>query len=216
MQGEGVYAGTRQTFIRFYGCNRACDYCDTPEARVRTGPFEYGGERFDNPVDAAFITKRITERAVAVTGGEPLLQPDFLARICKDLRTQGKEIYLETNGTLPDALHEVIDCVDIIALDFKIASATGEKTPWDAHAQCLRIAAQKKTFVKIVVNRTVTSQEITCVCDIIEGIDKHIPLVIQPIAIKPIGPYMEIQKQMLTRLPDVRIIPQIHKLLGLR
>jgi len=216
IQGEGIYIGQRQTFVRFLGCNRACEYCDTPGARVQTGTFEYHSQQFENPVDAEFITQKITERAVTITGGEPLLQPDFLAEICKSLKILGIEVYLETNGTLPDALQRVIGFVDTVALDFKVESATGEKTPWDAHARSLKIAAQKDTFVKICVNHTISSQEIASVCNVIKSVDERIPLVIQPVVLKPIAPYMDIQRQALCRLPDVRIIPQIHKYLGLR
>lgn len=216
IQGEGIYIGQRQTFVRFLGCNRACEYCDTPDARVQTGAFEYHGQQFDNPVDVEFITQKITEHSVSITGGEPLLQPEFLVEICKGLKILGTDVYLETNGTLPDALQRVIDFTDTVALDFKIESATGEKTPWDTHAQFLNIAAQKNTFVKIIVNHNVSSQEIASVCDIIKSVDERIPLVIQPITLKPMMPYFDIQKQALTRLPDVRIIPQIHKYLGLR
>ncbi len=216
IQGEGIYIGKRQTFVRFLGCNRACEYCDTPDARVQTGAFEYHGQQFDNPVDAEFITQKITEHSVSITGGEPLLQPDFLARICKELKTLGKEVYLETNGTLPGALQRVIGFIDTVALDFKIESATGEKTPWDAHAQFLKIAAQKDTFVKIAISHNVSLQEIASVCDIIKSVNERIPLIIQPVILKPIAPYMDIQKQALARLPDVRIIPQIHKYLELR
>lgn len=216
IQGEGIRIGERQTFIRLRGCNLACAYCDTPEAREHTGGFEYRGQHLGNPVDAEFLVKQVTENVAAITGGEPLFQPDFLTEICRGLKAQGTEVYLETNGTLPDALQRVIDCVDTVALDFKIESATGAKTPWDLHEECLRIAAQKDVFVKIALKQNATPQEIAQVCSIIEKVDKHLPLVIQPIDITPIEPYCDIQKQALTRLPDVRIIPQIHKYLGLR
>ncbi|MCK5661099.1 MAG: 7-carboxy-7-deazaguanine synthase QueE, partial [Methanosarcinales archaeon] len=33
IQGEGPYVGMRQVFVRFCGCNLACEYCDTYESR---------------------------------------------------------------------------------------------------------------------------------------------------------------------------------------
>ena len=74
----------------------------------------------------------------------------------------------------------------------------------------------KNVFVKIALKQNATPQEIAQVCSIIEKVDEHLPLVIQPIDITPIKPYCDIQMQALTRLADVRIIPQIHKYLGLR
>lgn len=216
IQGEGIRIGERQTFIRLRGCNLACAYCDTPEAREHTGGFECRGQQLENPVDAGFIVKQVTENVAAITGGEPLLQPDFLAEICTRLKAQDTKVYLETNGTLPGALQQVIDSVDTVALDFKIETATGAKTPWDVHEACLKIAAQKDVFVKIVLRQNATKQEIERVCSIIERVNKYLPLVIQPIDIKPIEPYCDIQKHALRRLPDVRIIPQLHKYLGLR
>ncbi|MBI2447469.1 MAG: 7-carboxy-7-deazaguanine synthase QueE, partial [Candidatus Omnitrophica bacterium] len=33
IQGEGLYLGKRQIFVRFYGCNMRCAYCDTMPSR---------------------------------------------------------------------------------------------------------------------------------------------------------------------------------------
>jgi 7-carboxy-7-deazaguanine synthase len=216
IQGEGIRLGERQTFVRFRGCNLSCQYCDTVDARSTDGDCACEGRTLKNPVSITDAARCVTDEWVSVTGGEPLLQPEFLQNLCVLLKAQGRKIYLETNGTLPDALEAVIQSVDTVALDFKIPSATGGEELWDAHEQCLQIAVQRDVFVKAIIDEHVEQQEIDRACTIVSSVNKDIPLVIQPVFGKHIPQLLDIQKHCLKTLRDVRIIPQIHKMLGLR
>jgi len=216
IQGEGVRVGQRQTFVRLYGCNLSCKYCDTPETQKRVGPFFYQSKTFVNPVEVDFLIDKIPEHEVAITGGEPLLQIDFLKELCERLKTYGKKICLDTNSTLPDSLQQIITYVDIIALDFKIPTATGASQLWEKHEQCLRVASAKEVFVKIVINKNISPEELDKTCAIIETVNRGIPLVLQPVFGHTVPHILNIQKEALRRLKDVRIIPQIHKYLGLK
>ncbi len=215
IQGEGIRVGQRMTFVRFLGCNLSCNYCDVPECQKKEGPFIYNHKTFNNPVETNFVIDKISEKIVAMTGGEPLLQPLFLLQLCEDLKKQGKIIYLETNGTLPGALEMVLKHIDIIALDFKIPTATGRPGMWKKHEEILRIANKKDIFVKMVINENLIPRELDMVLSIIEKIDKNIPLIIQPVFGRTIPNLLDIQKKALQRLGDVRIIPQVHKYLHL-
>lgn len=215
VQGEGLRVGERQAFIRFRGCNLECGYCDTVDARSMEGDCTCEGRILDNPVSITDAAQCVTEQWVSVTGGEPLLQPEFLQNLCVVLRSQGRKIYLETNGTLPEALGTVLSSVDVVALDFKIPSATGGEESWDVHEQCLRIAIQRDVFVKIVIDEHMQSQELDKACAIISSVDKNIPLVIQPVFGRKIPHLLDIQRHALNTLRDVRIIPQIHRILNL-
>lgn len=215
IQGEGIRVGQRQTFVRLYGCNLRCQYCDTPETQKNTGPFFYQGKTLKNPVGVHSVIDKISERVVAVTGGEPLVQPDFLNELCVNIKDSGKEIYLDTNGTLPDKLQQVIQYIDTIALDFKIPSATRVPQLWEQHEQCLIIASTKNVFVKIIIDENISQDELEKTCAIITSVDTSIPLVLQPVFGHTIPGILDIQQKLLTRLDDVRIIPQIHKYLGL-
>lgn len=207
--------GQRMTFVRFLGCNLSCNYCDVPECQKREGPFVYNQKTFNNPIEVDFIIDKITEDIVAMTGGEPLLQPLFLLQLCEDLKKAGKTIYLETNGTLPGAFEMVLPYVDIVALDFKIPTATGRPGMWKKHEEVLKLAGKKEVFVKMVINENIIPREIDNVVSIIEKINKNIPLIIQPVYGSKIVNILDIQKKMLKRLADVRIIPQVHKYLNL-
>jgi 7-carboxy-7-deazaguanine synthase len=114
LQGEGGQAGRPAVFCRFTSCNlwtgrerdrhRAiCQFCDTDFV----GTDGTGGGRFATAADlAAAVTKQWqglphprSAPLVVCTGGEPLLQLD--ANAVAALHTEGFEIAIETNGTLP-------------------------------------------------------------------------------------------------------------------
>lgn len=216
IQGEGLHVGRRTSFVRFYGCNLTCKYCDTKESQKKKGPFLYGGEEHNNPVEVDYLIDKIRERHVAITGGEPLLQIDFLRELCARLRSLNKSLYLETNGSLPGELETVAELFDTICLDFKIPSATGLPEMWKEHERSLEIVRERDVFVKIVINKNVTPVELRTACEIISRVDRDIPLVIQPVFGETIPNILELQMKALGFLTDVRVIPQIHKYLNLQ
>lgn len=158
LQGEGLYVGERQIFIRFAGCNLSCVYCDTPQALVITPTFKFeptpGSHKHEtknNPVSVEQLTELVSSldkpagviHSVSLTGGEPLLQVDFLKAFLPELKKKVKlPIYLETNGVLPDHLNEVIDLIDITAMDMKLPSAgvsrTGKNTENSSRSHTLK------------------------------------------------------------------------------
>lgn len=228
MQGEGIYCGQRQTFIRLAGCNLTCDYCDTvlsraqqPEiCRVQSEPGKDIFNDLTNPLDprkVVDICRVLRSEVACLTGGEPLMQPEFLAELMRDLQNAGFATYLETNGTLFENLPMLVQHADVIAMDIKLASATGVETDWDTHAQFLETASFTEVFVKLVVSASTSINEIEQCVDIIDDVDPRITLVIQPVTGRSSvsGELLfEMQAAALGRLNDVRVIPQCHKLIG--
>ena len=93
IQGEGKFTGTPSTFIRTSGCNLRCTWCDTPYAS-----WSPKGENMN--VDEILIKIQENEpKHVVITGGEPMIQPEFPALI-KKLRSLGKFVTVETAGTV--------------------------------------------------------------------------------------------------------------------
>lgn len=232
IQGEGLYVGCRQVFIRLAGCNIFCQYCDTPDsfsaptqARVERDPGQRIFSSILNPVPVAQVVDRVADlcrsphHSISITGGEPLLHPEAIAAISV-LHEQGIKIYLETNGTLPAALESIINHLDIISLDFKLPSAMNGKEYWLQHEQFLQIAVRRQPFVKVVLSAETTAEEILRTIELIEKVDSTVPLIFQPVTptngIQAANPQKVLlwQQLALHRLKDVRVIPQTHKIMG--
>ncbi|MCM8812199.1 MAG: 7-carboxy-7-deazaguanine synthase QueE [Candidatus Omnitrophica bacterium] len=221
IQGEGVYVGHPHLFVRFWNCNMTCGYCDTDYK----GPYEeYSVQQLSSEVERLLLEDGPFQ-AVSLTGGEPLLWKDFLKAWLPWLKNKGQRTYLETNGTLPQAFAEVLHWIDIIAMDFKPPSATFDRAYWKEHEEFLRLAyrARKEIFVKIIATRQTTDVEMEYSLRLIASVHSRIPVVLQPVTpwgIVSEGPSPEqIQRWQWcagSLLKDVRVIPQVHRLLGVR
>lgn len=232
VQGEGVYAGCRQVFIRLAGCNLRCAYCDTPlppdpgQCRVELSPGRRDFAQLNNPLteeqaaETAHSFDLSLHHSVSLTGGEPLLHPHFLEKLAPLLQGTRRGIYLETNGTLTEGLARIIGLVDIIAMDIKLPSVTGLSPMWKEHGRFLEVARWKETFVKIVVGGNTTKEEIEKAVLLVRSAAKDIPLVLQPVTpagdVEGILPERlhDFQKLAMQELADVRVIPQTHKIIG--
>ena len=211
IQGEGLYVGQAQTFVRFYGCNIDCRYCD-----------EAWKNRFKEYSAPELIEAIIKEnnKVISLTGGEPLLYAGFLKEVLPWLKKKGFIVYLETNGTLKNKLLKIIDFLDIISMDIKLPSSTGLRAYWKIHASFLKEAAEKKVFVKSVITDKTSIADIKKAVSIIKGVDRDIFFILQPVTInnkmqkiKSIDRFLDAANSSLN---NVRIIPQVHKILGLR
>lgn len=86
LKGEGMHTGTPMFFIRFAGCNLACDFCDTLHEKYTVVTHEE-------------LIKQVSEcpaKHVVFTGGEPTMHN--LRDLHMDLIELGKAAHLETNG----------------------------------------------------------------------------------------------------------------------
>ncbi|WP_136526466.1 7-carboxy-7-deazaguanine synthase QueE [Geomonas ferrireducens] len=234
IQGEGVLVGLRQVFLRFAGCNLNCSFCDTPgmsaipdECLLELTPGRRDFQKVPNPVTLERVATLLESwgaawpgihHSISITGGEPLLHGALLEEWLPELR-ELLPIYLETNGTLPEALAPLIPHLDSIGMDIKLPSASGCPELWDQHHAFLELAAMKDVFVKIVVDQSTEEWEIRRSCAMIDAVDPTIPLILQPLTREDgtIGitalRALELQ-ELCSSLKEVRVIPQTHKFMG--
>lgn len=96
IEGEGLRAGLPCTFIRLFGCNLQCSFCDT----VYGWQKEYENETTEMSIDEiATAVDEFGLKAVTITGGEPLIHTE-LPFLLKRLVDMGCEVNVETNGSI--------------------------------------------------------------------------------------------------------------------
>lgn len=234
-QGEGIHVGRRHLFLRLAGCDVGCRFCDTPTALRRPARFvvrSAGGEEVhENPIDAERAAALVLDVArscgpfhrLAITGGEPLEQPDFLEAVLGHLTTTGAPpVLLETAGTEPDALARVVSSVATVSMDVKLPSVAGTPPGWDAHRKFLEIAHATEVYVKVVVNEQADRDEVVRAAALVRDVDPAVPFLVQPETARDgtlrASPRRLAELALAAQaagLSDVRILPQVHKGLGL-
>lgn len=244
MQGEGPHVGASTLFVRLGGCDLRCRWCDSPHTwkpaalcRLQQRRGAPGFREVSNPVPVATIVAAAealgfeSHRFVAITGGEPLLQPAVVRALASALRGRGARIHLETHGLATEALAQVVDVVDLIAMDWKPASDVRregeswkqERRGFDTeHEAFLAVAARApEVFVKLVVTPATRDEEVMEAARRIARTAPHTVLVLQPVT--PRGSVTErpdpervlalaAAAEAITR--DVRVIPQTHPIYG--
>lgn len=244
IQGEAELIGVRQIFLRFFGCNLRCAWCDSPETltappgpllpgRVEQTPGRADFRPIANPaplesvLEAVLGLASVPHHSVSLTGGEPLLHARFLEQFLPELRSAGLPAYLETNGLLPDHLARVVPLVDWVAMDLKPPSCTDDPCPdWaDRHRDFLRTAraggvAARRTLLKLVVGPGAVDSEMQLAFRIAAEEAPESSLTLQPVT--PFGtvreaPTMEAMLRWHALaseyVTEVRLIPQVHKLM---
>ena len=225
VQGEGTSVGARQVFVRFCGCQLHCEYCDTEAARVPTKRCRILDRYINNPLSVGAVIDTIDDlwtpatRSISLTGGEPLLHCDFIEELAKGV---SRPIYLETNAGLPDSARSIADHIDVAACDIKLLEHRATRdydSLLDAELQSIEIfhTSGVETFAKIIVLPETTEKSIGGAIFGIKSIDDLIPLVMQPVTPLSVDicQLLDLMDFAGTHLADVRMIPQLHRMMGI-
>lgn len=156
IQGEGLYVGEPQVLVRLRGCPLRCNYCDTPHswaladsggetqhAAVHPPAIdgfakleEWGESGWLTPFQVTCAIASVEDgrrRTISLTGGEPLLWPEFIAQFRSFL--EPRRLHLETAGAHPKALAKVAELCDHISLDLKLPGDLAPPKPVGAKGE---------------------------------------------------------------------------------
>jgi 7-carboxy-7-deazaguanine synthase len=237
IQGEGRFVGEPMAFLRVATCPIRCRYCDTPQSYRAGATFRVeGGEPAPNPatpVAAAAIVEQVTARSpfhvpgqpirVSVTGGEPLVFPEFIVEMGEALGDRAL-LHLETAALDPAALVRVLPSLAHLSADYKLPGTLEDGDPRSAHTACLRAAVECHDLsidVKLVLVPDLSGEAVDQALDDLVPFAERILLVLQPVTptggcTSPLslGDLARWSQAAAQRGFRYRVIPQTHKQLG--
>ena len=113
------YPGKASSVIFLFGCNFLCNFCHNPELLDALKAKELKTYEEKEILDYLEANVGFLD-GVSVTGGEPTINPE-LPEFLKKIYNLGLLIKVDTNGSNPEMLQELLDkkIVDFLAMDIK-------------------------------------------------------------------------------------------------
>ena len=127
MESMGLVDGPGiRTVIFFQGCSLRCRFCHNPDT------WEFNSGEITDPET---LVKKISRfkpyfkntGGVTFSGGEPLMQPDFLLETLKLCKQENIHTCIDTAGYGMGSYDEILEYTDLVLLDLKHVSETDYK-----------------------------------------------------------------------------------------
>lgn len=117
----GTVDGPGLRFIVFLqGCVLRCAYCHNPDTWKLNGGIEKSVDELLEEAKGYLPYMKFSNGGVTLSGGEPLLQPDFVLEFFKKCKEAGIHTTLDTSGSVkPTNLEEILEVTDLVLLDIK-------------------------------------------------------------------------------------------------
>ena len=112
-----------RSVIFMQGCPLRCVCCHNPDTWSFVGGTEYSVDEMLQKV-LRFKSYYGNDGGVTVSGGEPLMQTDFLIELFKEFKKYGIHTALDTSGCiLNENVKTLLEYTDMVLLDFKYTNA---------------------------------------------------------------------------------------------
>lgn len=227
IQGEGINTGQVVSFVRLYGCDFRCNWCDTPFSlgKDKGGAYE--------EVHAIEIIQRLDDigcKNVVLSGGNPLAQGPNLEPLIEMLADNWYWVQVETQGSIIPQ-KSAARYVDFWSLSPKLPSAGKvESENWNAVPWFLQRYTSlpiDSLQLKFVVSNREDYEYMKAQLTKLEGLHvKQVPIILQPEGMQNDGFDLSLYTKRVGDLLDtvhsdrdywkpfecVRVLPQLHKM----
>ena len=224
LEGEGTLYGTKTVFVRLAGCPFGCFYCDTAEALPADSGTEHTMAEACGIIESKILPNTYK---VNFTGGEPLLQPEAVAGMASHVQSMGIPTYLESSCFDARRFSRILPHIDIAKVEFKTRdSRFVDDAHYDAVLEnalkCLGMAVDsgRETYIKVVASSGTTPEHMAELAGRSFGVvapDDISGFVIQPVygeGSPDLGRLLELYDAVWPHYRNVRVVPQMHKLIG--
>lgn len=213
IQGEGTRVGEPATFIRLAGCNLRCSWCDSGYS------WSVDGLRDAVKLTLQDIAGQVRERAVVLTGGEPMLHHARLPQLVQLLRAHGvAHITIETNATVFEA--RLVDSVDLWSLSPKLPGS-GEQIDHDTVQHYLESTTNIQLKF-VIANLPGDWHAMWMALERCGVVPESVPVIVQPdgmrddydIALRELAELVVQDEACYRGEPRrslVRVVPQVHR-----
>lgn len=121
LESFGTVDGPGIRFVVFLqGCPLRCQFCHNPDTWDAEKGKEYTPEQLAEEIIKYKSYMDFSGGGVTFTGGEPLLQAEFVLEVCKIIKEKGINVAIDTSGFVWNSkVKEVLEYADIVLLDIK-------------------------------------------------------------------------------------------------
>ena len=227
IEGEGILFGTKTMFVRMAGCHLKCYWCDTSYALAMNS-----GNAYSINEVKKMIKDHLQNNTYKInfTGGEPLIQYEAVKDLAKFIKEEiGLRTYIESSCYDIDRFNKIISYIDICKIEFKTKDSQAVdikhyKYLLNNEIECLKTAIDNKkiTFIKIVISNSTSIKEFKELIEVIFNTikcDNLAGFIIQPTSTinePTVNKLLQFYDLVYPIYNEVRIIPQLHKIIGAR
>lgn len=204
VEGEGNQAGFHTIFIRLFGCNLRCSWCDTP--------YSYAPAKPEMKLSIKEIVNQVSTykaKNICLTGGEPLLfGKKSVALINELLKIDGiQDLHVETNGAIDllPFINSINDKRVRFIMDYKLSGSNERDRMLDSNLAILREFDE----LKFVIGSDLDFFEAT---EIINNNDINAQILFSPVW-ETMTPRKLVEKIISNGLSHVKLSLQLHKII---
>jgi pyruvate formate lyase activating enzyme len=152
VDGPGI-----RVVVFMQGCKLRCAYCHNPDTWNLNGGQEISSEELLNKVKRFKSYFKNSGGGVTLSGGDPLLQPEFIIEFFKLCRAEGIHTTLDTAGYGFGEYDEILKYTDLVLLDIKHLEEEGHKslTGQSRHGFLEFLDALKRSSTKLWIRHVV-------------------------------------------------------------